>query len=249
MLETIKTILSCKLCEKILDRPVILPCGETVCGKHEEQFKSRETARCKICDKDHELGESENFITNKVVECFLAGEISRLDFGENYKQAFKLLTELNDAQANYDEIKGTSEGILLEKCQAMRNKVDLIREEIIQKVNNCSKKVLADIDSYEANCKLNLSYLDSKLEENNSFDLSEMKADLSDWKTRMNNLYYDKELYHSVCEKSGKYLKFFENSIEELMDEIFLCQEKKFEFDTKYANIFAAFGKSIGFNT
>jgi hypothetical protein len=248
MLETIKTILSCKLCEKILDQPVILPCCETVCGKHQELFKNKETSRCKLCDQDHELGETAHFLTNKVVECFLAGNISKLDFGENYTQASNLLKELVNAQDVYNRVKNKPEDLIVEKFQEMRNKVDLIREEIIQKVKNCSEKIHSDINAYEEECKRNLPNLNSMLQANELFDLSWIKADLSDWQMKMKQLYYDKELYTKINEKSAGYLMSLKNIAQELKIEILLGQEKKFEFETKYSNIFDTFYKHIGFN-
>jgi hypothetical protein len=137
MLTAIKDLISCKICKQITKGPVILPYGETICAEHEQLFRrNKETARCQICDKDHELGEAEHFPVNKAVQGFLAGEISKLDFGENYKNTKKLLEELDGAKAYYHKIRRDPEDLIFDKFQAMRRKVDLIREQIIQRVTN-----------------------------------------------------------------------------------------------------------------
>jgi hypothetical protein len=71
------------------------PCGESICAIHEEQFKNKVTAKCLLCDEEHFLDESQHFLANKTVDGFLAGEISRLNFGKNYENATQLLEELN----------------------------------------------------------------------------------------------------------------------------------------------------------
>ncbi len=60
-----------------------------------------------------------------------------------------------------------------------------MREEIIQKVNECSQKILSDIDSYEKDFKLNLSRLDSKLKSNETLNLLAIKADLTEWSKKV----------------------------------------------------------------
>ncbi len=67
---------------------------------------------------------------------------------EKITNRWELLGELNNINLKYEEIKSKAEDLIFEKFQAMRRKVDLIREEIIQKVNDCSEKIIADIDSY-----------------------------------------------------------------------------------------------------
>jgi hypothetical protein len=94
-----------------------------------------------------------------------------------------------------------------------------------------------------------LSRLDSKLEANKMFDLSGIEADLGEWEASMNKLHYDEALYKEISEKSKECLKTLQHITKELKNEIFTGRERKFEFDTKYVNIFDAFYKHIGFNT
>jgi hypothetical protein len=155
MLETIRQIISCKLCEKILERPVLLPCGETICFQHEYLFKNQNTARCKLCETNHELGESEHFPSNKGLERLLENEIRKLDLGKHYKETVKLLEELKSATVNLYSNKKNPGDLIFESFQAMRRKVDLVREAIIKKANDCSEKIISDINAYKAECQLN----------------------------------------------------------------------------------------------
>jgi hypothetical protein len=133
MLKAISELICCKTCKQILKKPVIIPCGETICAEHETLFRNEETVRCQFCDKDHELADPEqHFLPNKGIEGFLAGEISKLDLGEKYKRIAKLLEEMSDQVRRFDELKERPESLIFEKFQEMRRKVDLVREEIIQ---------------------------------------------------------------------------------------------------------------------
>jgi hypothetical protein len=174
----------------------------------------------------------------------LTTEISKLEFGENHKQACELLEKLSHAYLNYHKIRNNPEEFLSEKFEAMRRKVDLIREQIIQKVHDCSEKNMSDINTYEERCKLNLRDLDSKLKSNRAFELSGIKAKLSDWETRMHKLYYDKDLCTEINDKSEEYSKSLKNSLKDLKNELFLGQEKKLQFETKYCNIFDTFSST-----
>jgi hypothetical protein len=171
MLETVKNIINCDLCNDLLEQPVILPCGGAL-------FKRKRVSECcQLCDKNHDLSELDHFPANKKVARLLEAEISKLDFGENYKQATKLLHELNNASLNNEKAKHKAADLISEKFKGMIRKVNLIREEIIQKVNDCSEKIIANIDSYEKECKLNLRDLDSKLKSSKAFDLSRIRGE------------------------------------------------------------------------
>ncbi len=188
MLKVINELICCKLCRQILNNPVLLPCGETICEKHEELFRVKSTSRCQFCDKDHKLGRAEHFPLNKMAAGFLAGEISKLDFGESYKHTTKLMEGLNDVHDKYSEIRSKAEDLISAKFLAMRNKVALVREQIIQRVKSCSAKILAEIDSAEHDCKANVLSLDSKMRLEGAVDLSKIKAELKAWESKMNKL-------------------------------------------------------------
>jgi hypothetical protein len=248
MLKTINNLICCKLCKQILKKPVVLPCGESICAIHEEQFKNKETAKCQLCDEEHFLNNAQNFLANKVVDGFLAGEISRLNFGKKHENTTQLLIELNTSLYHFDKLRSNPGDLIFEKFQAMRNKVDLIREKILQNVNECSEKIISDIDSYEEECKQQLFELESKLVSNSKFDLSKLRDELKEWDTNMNKLYFDETLCSEINLNCQAYSKSLEKTLNELKNEIFLGEEKKFEFETKYINIFETFYKHIGFN-
>jgi hypothetical protein len=248
MLSVITNLITCKLCKEIFDRPVILPCGDTICSKHEELYKQADTSKCELCARVHKLNESEHFPANKVAQSLIANEINKLDFGEDHKKARELINELNELKSNYDNTKNSVEDLIFEKFHEMRRKVDLIREEIIQKVNDCSDKILSDIKTYEKECKANLSELDKKLAANEALDLTKIKNDLNEWDKKIRKLFYDEELCKEVQNKNSEYSEKLKNGIKQLKNEIFLGEKKKFDFETKYANIFDVFCKNVGFN-
>lgn len=62
--------MKCIECKNILEDPVILPCGDSVCRKHipTEDGEVR-TFTCKMCCIDHRVPRA-GFPTNKVLEKF-----------------------------------------------------------------------------------------------------------------------------------------------------------------------------------
>jgi hypothetical protein len=249
MLDTVRKIINCKLCHEVVTKPVMLPCGETICARHEKRFRNIYTAKCKLCEKQHRLTKNQQFPRCKTIQSFLDAEINKLDFGDEYKNSIELLFKIDELIKNYEKTKYSVEDVIYERFASMRRKVDLIREEIIQKVNKCSEKIIADIDSYEKECEANISTFSSKLESNKAFYVSKIKNDLNEWEKRLEKLFYDQELSKEINQKGKEYSESLKKGINDLKNEIFLGQTKKLEFETKYANIFDAFCEQIGFNT
>jgi hypothetical protein len=225
---------------------VSLPCGETICGKHESLFRSKFSSKCKLCNEQHKLAENQHFAANKIAETLLESKITKLDFGKDHKKAFDGLNELNELRDHYDEIKSDPEAFTRCKFQEMRRKVSLTRDEIIKMIIECSDKIIADIDLYEVECQLNIANPEFSLKEH--FDLSAIKSDLADWEVKLNKLYYDKDLCEKINQKKDEYSNRLEESINGLQDQIFLGDQKKHDFEAKYSNIVNTFHKYLGFN-
>jgi hypothetical protein len=251
MLNAVDTILACKLCEQILDKPVNLPCGETICGHHEALFRDSNTSKCEFCDKEHKLQENEHFPPNKIAELILEVEINKLNLCEDYNQAHTNVEHLNQLKDLYEEIKTNSKEFISQKFEQMRKRVRMIREEIIQKVNECSEKIISDIDAYENECQANLSankLLNEIDSDYNSF-LPEIKNDLKVWEEKLSKLYFNKDLFKEINEKSVEYISSLKSNLKTFTNKLELGSEKKLEFETKYRNIFYTFCEHIGFST
>jgi hypothetical protein len=191
------------------------------------------------------LKESENFPQNKAIENLLEAEISRLNLGNEYHATCAILKDLNSLKDSYENLKSTPEDFVYEKFHAMRQKVDLIREDLIQKINDCSDKIIAEIDSYENECKQNLSRLNPWPKE---FDISTIRDELSAWEGKMKKLYYDEELCSTIRDKSKDYKERIKTCHNELIDRILSGKANKYIFENKYSNVVDIFCKHLNFS-
>jgi hypothetical protein len=256
MIETVRKLISCKWCDQILKKPVLLPCGATICLAHEAHFRACEVKKedeksslCQLCGQDHRLTEFEHLPTNEIAQDLLDSQLNELYFGKNYEKAAELLKTLHLLMSDYEQMKNNPEGFIFDYFQAVRDKVDLIRDELIQKVNECSANILTDIDSYESECRTHLSVMKAEKAAGDMPDIAKIKSELDAWQKRMDKLLYDKELYKTIAAKHKNFAQKLSSGIEDLQNEAIRGKARKFDFELKYLNIFDTFCKHIGFNT
>lgn len=80
------TLLQCSNCAKILESPVLLPCGDSVCKKHTTN-ESNEAILCLKCEIEHPLHANVEFLPNNA----LAEIIEFLKVGNQQKKTNLLM--------------------------------------------------------------------------------------------------------------------------------------------------------------
>jgi hypothetical protein len=155
--ETVKNLLTCAWCSSILEKPVIIPCcSETVCGKHETEFR-KTNFECKLCKNSNQLEASKHFPANRIVQGLLDSKVTELDLGDYHKKAAESVKELSQFVDQFEQVITNAEGTVYEFFAKQRNKVDLTREELVQNlIARCSDELLKELDVYEKECRSNL---------------------------------------------------------------------------------------------
>jgi hypothetical protein len=253
MIETIKIILSCKWCREILVKPVLLPCGETICAKHDTEFRQLKhkpaPLSCKLCNQVHLLNDTEHFFENKMAQALLDNKIEKLEFGEVFNNSTDKLNELIELTGCFYKRISDPQEFIYDYFKTKRNQVDIIRDQLIQRIQNCSESILSDFDLYERECKLNLPSLKEALFSNEVYDDSRVKNELMGWKDKMGNLFFDKELCGAIDQKYNDHKIFLNNGIKEFEDKALLGKSRKLDFELKNSNLFDVFYKNSSFNT
>jgi hypothetical protein len=255
MIEAIKVVLNCKWCHELLDTPIILPCYQTVCEKHETHFRdgvepgcNGMLPTCKLCDQVHKLrNENDHFPANTIVQTLLEKEIKKLSFGVEYEKALSSLDELKDGLSHFEETIKNPDEIISTYFQDMRSEVGLIREELIERIDKCTEAVLVDVNKYEEECKANLDDLKRIVAARKVFNLEGVKTQLSQWQDRIGKLFYDKDLCLTVNAKHAEYLNAIRKNTREFLSECFLGKARKDYFDGKYGDLNEVFAKQSGF--
>jgi hypothetical protein len=243
MIENVKKIINCKICFQALEEPVSLPCGETCCKKHQTAFMFGKL--CTLCDQLHPLKLGESFPVNKLAQDLISNKFTELDFGEDYKQAKQKLSELNQKFQEYTNLKSNPQDFIHEFFSNLRNKVDLERETLIQKINECSEKLLAEIDSYQNECMTKLS--SSKAKEPLCVNLAVIKSDLEKWEQELSYLKVDQKLWDSIKQMHVKHWTALESAKFSHENELIKCRLEKFQIEMKFSDMLSLFGRSVGF--
>lgn len=192
-MELIKNAIKCNQCKKILEDPIILPCGESVCKKH-ICFEAK-TFCCYECGDFHPIS---SLIPNKAFAKILKTEIDQLDFGQEYTDAVNSCNILKDALRDIHLLKNDPYFYIRNIIDDMKTDIELKREELKMKVDEKVNSLINELEIYDSNFK---NYLKSSEyeEKNQNYDeiiksievkfniwlheLNKLKVNIQEWKS------------------------------------------------------------------
>ena len=183
-----------KDCKLILENPVNLPCGNSICKHHFEQIsKSGEKYDCFFCQELHEIPKN-GFGVNKIlallIQKYLESDPMRKKIIESYQN-------LLESIKSYDTI--VPDSYFYEYFEEIRIKVDLHREELIKEINDRSDEIIKLLKDKEQACnlnsqkmlpKVNLNRIESwkrelRTAEKTEHELNKLLNDIDDKKTEI----------------------------------------------------------------
>lgn len=240
----IKDLISCKMCLGKLENPVILPCGESVCKKHENEFRRSETQTCKLCNKDHILSENENFIMNKSISALLASEINNLNFGDAYIMTQLSIMKLKMKIETYENIK-IGEDFLYDYFSNIKNSINLEYDEIVVELQKFRDSLLDEVDEYKSKCYSSIVDLDFNSIKETTKILEKMKAEIKEWEFKLKRLIIDNKLWKNIQIQADKHILEVDDFINELESIQLFDKNYKKTFENKFLNIRSLFVKSL----
>ena len=106
---------------------------------------------CKLCDDEHYIPKK-GFAINKRFQNALDIKLNTLKLNPVYEEC---KTEINDARINIQKLEileKNLENLILEYFEELKKHVDLRREELKLKLDNCSDQIIESIESAKENC-------------------------------------------------------------------------------------------------
>lgn len=192
-MESISRFTECMWCHSQLCDPVILPCGDSICQKHTKDLEKVEW-KCCLCDGEHKLDEGERFPVNNVVLALLTSNLSRLDFGQSFREA-KESVEAVDAK--YKEMMMAVRDPQEYVCSLVRKykaQLDLGREEMNKIVDDAYQEMDQNIMDFKQTAEQNLETHATKMNE-----LTEsMGAKIKEWKDMLTELVVNEPLWKQI---------------------------------------------------
>ena len=157
--------IKCKSCEGILSKPVILPCGHSICKRHEKN--ENRTVECIKCNESFEIPIN-GFASNRDLESLLESDLNIYD---EYNSYFNSFTQFQELLEHFNRVKNDPELRIHSVLSDFRNKVDLKREELKQNIEKEALKMIEKINEFEIECKSNLKSIKADLDLNKKLDL------------------------------------------------------------------------------
>ena len=163
--QQLNQIFTCQICKKkkYFKDPVTLPCGTNVCNEHVVLIENAEnqplfyTCKCQICSQDH-LSNQAVFSTNIGIAELLK---LNLHLDDLTKKEEELIGELELVAQDLTLLCNDPYNYIFDQLNEVRNRIDLRRENLIEKVHLMLDEALKKINAFEEECKINLNNLNN----------------------------------------------------------------------------------------
>ena len=176
----IENFLNCKKCERSLDEPRILQCGETICSLCSSSIfvDSNYQYDCLVCSKKHDMNKQGLPLIKSILEMLSLEpcEYSRGDAAEKMNESLKIVKTKIEKLAltmenGVDRVK--------DFCKNLKEEVKLASENTIQQINYLREKMIAEIESYQNECIQ--AHCKEKIKEFKTETVEEMKLFHTKW--------------------------------------------------------------------
>jgi hypothetical protein len=226
-MECLQESIKCKLCYQLLEKPVLLPCGNVICQKHQHESQENQSGiYCTVCDLNHEIPPNGGFVRIIPLENLINQNIDHIDFGEEYQLAYEKLNSFSDLLKRFEQLKNDPEYVISAKISELKAEIDLRREELKNQIDEEALAFIKKLDDYEVECKENIPSI--KLEIEKSDKLKEWKEDLDRWQQQMRTFKKDNEMWKKIYDEANRKYHQIDSHVLNLDYDIFL--ERFFEY-------------------
>lgn len=248
-MEIIEKAFNCPQCNCVLQKPVTLTCGASVCREHVENL-SNNLFLCKSCEHDHQIvKESTN--VNKALELLISANIKSIDLGDEFNGAFESCNELDRIIHDLEIITKDPNYFINNSIEKLRNKTELLREQHKLMIDEKANNIILELDMYEKECQANLDVDDFKIKiDAMSKNINQLKEQLAGCNKTLNDFSSKKNQFSNIWQESKTTIDKFTiesihlkrellvNKIDQYFSILDDFKEMTVKFNTKYKNNF-----------
>jgi prefoldin subunit 5 len=221
MMEALRDSLKCIQCHDILDLPVILPCGDSICKKHiTPEIKEY---RCLACDVVHVIPSDKegSFAENKALRQLLTSNLQQVRFSKEYDVAFEAFKNLNKTFEETRLFREKPSFFVNKTIGELKSEAEKMRQEYKLKIDERADKLVREIDQYENECKRQLCPGNSVSDELDKLtpEMDTVKQDMDKLEKILTNFTSTESELANVKEESFKLTSLLESRLAE-------CKEK-----------------------
>lgn len=235
-MECLLKFIKCKKCDKVLEKPVILPCGNFICEKHQnEDREENNSIYCPICDVNHEIPPNKGFIRVLPLDQLIEKNIECIDLGNEHHSANEQIKRFSDLFEKFEKFNSNLEYAIHNKISELKAKVDLRREELKNQVDEEALALIKKLDDYEAECKKKIVTIKA----DNNQKLNVWKKDLNLWREKMDNFKKDIKMWEKINKEANDKYEQMNLAFIDVRKSIFLNQLNEYE------NLHASIGRDL----
>lgn len=227
----------CVNCKNVLDSPVLLPCGDSICKKH--TLNCHASILCFLCDIEHPIPANGGFTPIKALAGVIDSRVTILDFGKEHKQAKQSCENFDDLLTKIERFLEDPYNFTYEPIDYLKNMVQLKGEEMILEINEKMHGIQSKLDDYKKECQKGFGKKKYVVKaENWRLEKNEAHEDLKKWMTKLNEIKFNENEWKRIRREIEKAIEIFENKLTDFKNYLF---PKKFELFR--AEIEKEFGK------
>jgi DNA repair exonuclease SbcCD ATPase subunit len=200
-MKSLLKFIKCSKCFELLENPVALPCGNSICEKHQKEDRDdNNSVYCSVCDLHHVIPNG-GFIRILALEKLIERKINNIDLGDEYRSAYDKLEDFSELLEKLEKLKNDPSGKIYSKISKLRNNIDLRREELKSQIDKDALSIIKQLDEYETECKANLVSIKADVKTNEK--LNKWKEDLDRWQHQMRTFNKDIEMWKKIYEEAS----------------------------------------------
>lgn len=215
--------LECTICNQILDQPILLPCGHTVCSTHETQAREQEGAEvvCGQCNQSSPIPEN-GFHKNMLAETLLRRKLQHMKLGPDHVHAVNTCKHFQEFLRKFRAVKQNPEGKISRVISELKNKIDMRREELKKRIDDEALELIGELDEFEKKCLADGSHLENI---KNSAPLEEMLSKFENecrlWKSELSEFESKADRWRKIYAECTARIKKLDDNYENLKKYIF----------------------------
>ena len=232
-LEEFKALFKCQVCSNLLVKPVNLPCGESICESHKEDFLKN---KCQFGDHFHR-NENE-YQVNEKLKKMVELQANEIKLSPKFDDCKKNIDKAEESMKKIDLVINDPDNFINKYFENIKGKVETQRVEMKKKIDEHADSILDKVNQTQNDC-----YKLSKEIQKFSIDIAQYKKELNTLIQRFDSFVFIDKNYDNIFLKLNKLKPKLENILEDC--KYSLIGGKDYEFRVHTINIEKVLGKFV----
>lgn len=221
-IDQIQSLFDCKQCSQVLNNPITLPCGVTICEKHLQEVIG---SKCTFC-KNHHVIPNGGFQINELVKQMLSIELNKLKLSPKFEACKQIIDETVNTAKKIDAIKKDPHNHIYQYFEDIKRQVDLRREDLKVKIDLYSDQLIGYIAKTQEALKATateVSDISKRVEGAN--------AELDALIKRFDSFEINDDKYDRIFLQTKEIKPKFDSVLEEYQNQLIANTVYRFKFD------------------